>query len=214
MKPSAVLFDCDGVVVDSEGATFALLGREFSSYGLDLTRQVMEEMFLGGTMQGVFQAARGLGADLPDNWVEVFYEKLYTELALGTDLVAGIEDVLQALDAASVPYAIGSNGSEAKMKVTLGQHPDLLARFGGHVYSGQSLGAPKPAPDLYLHAARQLGVDPSRAVVVEDSPNGAKAARAAEMRCMGYAPHGNAKLAAVGAELFSDMRQLPALLGL
>ncbi len=100
------------------------------------------------------------------------------------------------------------------MQVTLGQHPALLARFKGHVYSGQDLGTPKPAPDLYLYAAAQLGVDPAQAVVVEDSPNGAKAARAAGMRCLGYAPQGNAALAAVGAELFSDMRALPALLGL
>lgn len=214
MRPSAVLFDCDGVVVDSEGATFALLGREFAGFGLDLTRPQMEALFLGGTMQGVFRAAKDLGAKLPDDWVERFYEKLYTELALGTDLIAGIETILDACDAAGVPYAIGSNGSEAKMRVTLGQHPQVLSRFGGHIYSGQSLGAPKPAPDLYLYAATQLGADPARAVVVEDSPNGAKAARAAGMRCMGYAPHGNAALAAVGAELFSDMKDLPRLLGL
>ena len=214
MTPSAVLFDCDGVVVDSEGQTFALLGTELAGYGLHLTRAQMEQLFLGGTIHGVYLAARALGADLPAGWVADFYEKIYADLALGTNLIDGIEAVLDALDASGVPYAIGSNGSEAKMAVTLGQHPKLLARFGGHVYSGQSLGKPKPAPDLYLYAAAQLGADPARAVVIEDSPNGAMAARAAGMRCLGYAPHGNVALAAVGAELFSDMKDLAALLRL
>jgi beta-phosphoglucomutase-like phosphatase (HAD superfamily) len=101
-----------------------------------------------------------------------------------------------------------------KMAITLGQHPAVQAAFGGHLYSGQTLDRPKPAPDLYLHAARQLGADPARAVVVEDSATGARAARAAGMRCFGYAPQGSAGLAAEGAVLFTDMRQLPGLLGL
>jgi HAD superfamily hydrolase (TIGR01509 family) len=214
MMPSAVLFDCDGVVVDSEGATFDLLAEDIAAYGLHFELAEMEGMFLGGTMYGLGMALRQLSDQVPEDWADRFYAKLYPHLAKGTPLIAGIECVLDALDAAGVRYAIGSNGTGQKMQVTLGQHPAFLARFKGHVYSGQDLGAPKPAPDLYLYAARQLGADPSRAVVVEDSPNGAKAARAAGMRCLGYAPHGNAELAAVGAELFSDMRQLPALLGL
>ena len=100
------------------------------------------------------------------------------------------------------------------MAITLGQHPAVRDAFGGHLYSGQTLGRPKPAPDLYLHAARQLGADPARAVVIEDSPTGARAARAAGMRCFGYAPHGGLALAAEGAVLFTDMGQLPGLLDL
>ena len=124
----------------------------------------------------------------------------------------GILTVLDALDAASIPFAIGSNGSDDKMQITLGQH-GLIPRFKG-LFSGQTLGKPKPAPDLYLHAARALGANPAHCVVIEDSPTGARAAKAAGMRCMGYAPHGNPALADVGAELFSDMKDLPSLLGL
>lgn len=98
------------------------------------------------------------------------------------------------------------------MQVTLGQHPGLTARFNGHIYSSHMLGKPKPAPDLYLHAAQALGVDPRLCVVVEDSAPGAMAAKAAGMRCMGYAPHGNPALLAAGAELFSDMNMLIRIL--
>ncbi|MGQ0611538.1 MAG: HAD family hydrolase [Paracoccaceae bacterium] len=211
--PSAVLFDCDGVVVDSEAIAFDLLRCELAGAGLVLDHTAMERHFLGATVADLFHKARGLGADLPPGWVGGFYERLYARLRMGVPLVPGIGAVLDRLAAAGVPVAIGSNGSAEKMQITLGQHPAVLARFGGHLYSGQALGRPKPAPDLYLHAAAILGVEPARAVVVEDSATGARAARAAGMRCYGYAPTGGAALAAEGARLFTDMADLPGLLG-
>ena len=132
--------------------------------------------------------------------------------ALRIGLINEVHD-LDALDAASIPFAIGSNGSDEKMQITLGQH-GLIPRFKG-LFSGQTLGKPKPAPDLYLHAARALGANPAHCVVIEDSPTGARAAKAAGMRCMGYAPHGPADhLANEGAIPFTRMTELPALLGL
>jgi HAD superfamily hydrolase (TIGR01509 family) len=205
----AVIFDCDGVVVDSEGPTFAMLGEDLARHGLPRSVPQMEAMFLGGTVQGVFDTARSLGATLPDDWVADFYERLYARLGQGTPLVAGILGVLDRLDAQNIPYAIGSNGSARKMEVTLGQHPGLIARFQGRIFSAYNVARPKPAPDLYLHAARALGVPPQDCVVIEDSPNGARAARAAGMRCMGYAPHGDgAGLLAEGAQIFRAMQDL------
>lgn len=214
MTPRAVLFDCDGVIVDSEAMTFVLLAEEFANHGLHLTPDEIARDFIGGTMTDVADRARRAGATLPGDWVDRFYQRLYAHLAQGTPLIPGILAVLDALDAAGIPYAMGSNGSDEKMQITLGQHPGLIARFNGHLYSGQSLGAPKPAPDLYLHAARALGVDPAQCVVVEDSPTGARAARNAGIRCLGYAPHGGDALRAEGAELFTAMQDLPKLLGL
>lgn len=215
MTPKAVIFDCDGVVVDSEEMTFVLLAEDFARHGLHLSVETIARDFIGGTMRDLALRARAAGADLPEDWVETFYETLYTHLAAGTPLIPGILDVLDALDAAGIPFAMGSNGSDRKMQITLGQHPGLLARFRGHLYSGQTLGAPKPAPDLYLHAARALGVAPADCVVIEDSPTGARAARAAGMRCLGYAAHTPAeRLVAVGAEPFTDMAALPGLIGL
>ena len=215
MTPKAVLFDCDGVIVDSEGMTFDLLAIDFAEHGLHLPVDTIARDFIGGTMTDVAHRARAAGADLPQDWVERFYQRLYAHLAKGTPLIPGILTVLDALDAAGIRYAMGSNGSDEKMQITLGQHPGLIARFRGHLYSGQTLGRPKPAPDLYLHAASRLGVSTADCVVVEDSPTGAQAARAAGMRCLGYAAHTPAeRLAAVGAEPFFAMSDLPRLIGL
>lgn len=215
MIPAAVLFDCDGVIVDSETIAFELLGQELTGAGLVLTRAQMQHLFLGGTLASLHVKARGMGADLPDTWVGDFYQTLYARLRSGVPLVPGVASVLMRLSKLGVPMAIGSNGSDEKMAITLGQHSAIRDLFKGHIYSGQTLGHPKPAPDLYLHAARLLGVDPGRAVVVEDSPTGARAARAAGMRCLGFAAHGGATdLAAEGAEVFVDMADLPGMLGL
>ena len=215
MIPSAVIFDCDGVIVDSEYPTFILLAQEFADYGLHLSPDQIAQDFIGGTMAGVADMARAKGADLPADWVHMFYEKLYAHLALGTPLVPGILGVLDHLDAHAIPYAVGSNGSDHKMQVTLGQYPGLIARFQGRLFSGQTLGKPKPAPDLYLHAAAALGIAPALCVVIEDSPTGALAARAAGMRCMGYVAAGHSDgLRAVGAVIFNDMADLPGMLGL
>ncbi len=215
MIPSAVLFDCDGVIVDSEPILFDLLTGDLARHGLPLSADEMERLFIGGTIPGVQARARELGAHLPDDWVDDFYVRLYTRLAQGAPLVPGIEAVLDALDAAGIPYAVGSNGSDRKMQVTLGQHPSIMRRLSGRTFSGQTLGKPKPAPDLYLHAAAFLGVAPQACVVVEDSPTGARAAKAAGMRCFGFAPHGSGTaLVNEGATLFRAMSDLPGLLGL
>lgn len=214
MTPKAVLFDCDGVIVDSEPATFALLQQDLAAHGLAVSLASLEQDYIGGTMADVASRASQNGATLPADWVDRFYAKLYSHLATGTPLIAGILPLLDRLDAANIPYAIGSNGSAEKMQVTLGQHPALYRRLEGRMFSGQSLGKAKPAPDLYLHAAAALHTAARDCVVIEDSATGARAARAAGMRCFGYAPHGNPRLAAEGAILFSDMHALPALLNL
>lgn len=213
MMPLAVIFDCDGVVVDSEGPTFLLLQQDFARHGLHVSLHDLETNFIGGTMADVETRARAHGANLPPTWRDDFYEILYDHLAGGIPLVPGILAVLDALDAQRVPYAMGSNGSDRKMQVTLGQYPGLTDRFQGRIFSGQTLGRPKPAPDLYLLAAQALGVTPARCVVIEDSPTGARAAQAAGMVCFGYAANSDgANLAAHGAIVFHAMDDLPALL--
>lgn len=215
MTPRAVIFDCDGVIVDSEGPTFVLLQQNFAAHGLMISLHDLETSFIGGTMADVEAQARARGATLPATWREDFYEVLYAHLARGTPLVPGILGVLDQLDARGIPYAMGSNGSDRKMQVTLGQYPGLIDRFQGRLFSGQTLGRPKPAPDLYLHAAQSLGASAADCVVIEDSPTGARAAKAAGIRCYGYAAQSDgARLASEGALVFHSMADLPGLLGL
>ena len=213
MRPAAVIFDCDGVVVDSEHPTLVMVRDDLERYGLTLTLEELEAGYIGGTVETVAAKARANGARLPEDWVGDFYERMYAMLRASVPLVPGILGVLDALDSAGIPFAMGSNGTPEKMQITLGQH-GLVERFRGHLYSGQALGRPKPAPDLYLHAAGRLGVDPVACVVIEDSAAGARAARLAGMRCFGYAPKGvHTGLAAEGAILFNRMQDLPELLG-
>lgn len=216
-RPEAVLFDCDGVIVDSEGPSFALFLEELALHGLPLTLDEFETRFVGGTVETVAERARAAGAQLPEGWVTHFYGRMYAMLAAGVPLVTGVTDVLDRLDATGLPFAMGSNGTLEKMQITLGQH-GLLDRFRA-VLSGQAIGAPKPAPDVYLQAARACGADPGACVVIEDSATGARAGLAAGMRVLGYAEHGAGtptarQLTALGVPLFHRMEELPGLLGL
>lgn len=214
-RPEAVLFDCDGVVVDSEPPTFALFMADLAAHGLPLTPEEFETGFVGLTVETIAERARAAGADLPPDWPARFYDRMYAMLAAGVPLVPGVQDVLDRLDAAGVPYAMGSNGSMAKMRITLGQH-GLMDRFRA-VISGQEIGRPKPAPDVYLRAAAACGADPGACVVIEDSASGARAGLAAGARVLGYAGHGAdtvtaRQLAALGVPLFHRMEDLPGLL--
>ena len=188
-KFDMVIFDCDGVLVDSEPITNRLLQRDLAEHGLDLTLDEVMGSFLGGTMMGVAEKARARGADLPEDWVDRFYERMFAALAAEVEPIEGARDVLDRLDAAGIPYAVGSNGPRSKMEITLGK-TGLINRLSPHIYSSQDLANPKPAPDVYLHAAAQLGVTPDCCIVIEDSASGAEAAQAAGMRCIGYAAMG------------------------
>jgi HAD superfamily hydrolase (TIGR01509 family) len=215
--PAAVIFDCDGVIVDSEGPTFRLLIDDLAAHGLPLTLQQLETDYIGGTIETVAARATAAGARLPATWVDDIYARMYAMLAQGTPLMPGILSVLDALDAAGIPCAVGSNGTPEKMQITLGQH-GLIPRFRA-ILSGQAIGRPKPAPDLYLMAALHCGANPAACVVIEDSPSGAQAALAARIPVLGFAPQGPdappaRALAGLGVPLFHRMADLPALLGL
>lgn len=214
---AAVLFDCDGVIIDSERPTCALLLDDLAAHGLPLTLHQLESDYLGGTIETVADRARLAGAVLPEGWVADFYVKMYAMLERDAPLIPGILAVLDALDRAGIPCAVGSNGTPRKLQITLGQH-GLIPRFRA-VLSGQEIGRPKPAPDVYLAAAAACGAAPADCMVIEDSPAGARAALAAGMPCLGYAGLGPdtpqaRQLSALGVPLFADMADLPARLGL
>lgn len=213
-RPDLVIFDCDGVLVDSETVSNTVLAVNLTRHGLPMTADRCMDLFVGGTMASVDDTARTMGADLPVDWIDEIYAETYAALRAGVDVIAGIPELLDRLDAERIPFAVGSNGSDDKMQITLGQN-GLLGRFGDAIFSAHTLKTAKPDPDLYLAAAAHFGVDPSRAVVIEDSATGATAAARAGMRCLGYAPHGDgAALKTAGAEIIDSMFAVPMLIGL
>lgn len=207
-----VIFDCDGVLVDSEGPSNAVLVDNLARYGLPLTQADCEALFVGGTMAGVGDKARELGADLPADWIDEIYDLVYARLAQGTPVIPGIAGLLDHLDATGIPFCVASNGSEQKMRITLGQN-DLWDRFQGRMFSAHTLGVAKPDPGLFLTPARQFGIAPDRCTVVEDSRTGVTAAMRAGMRCLAYVPHGNgADFTAMGAQVIRHMDEVADLL--
>jgi HAD superfamily hydrolase (TIGR01509 family) len=152
--------------------------------------------------------AAHIGGPVPAGWNERRRERLLA--ALEAEL-RPVDGVVEALDAIDAPTCVASSGEHHKMRLTLGV-TGLWERFEGRIFSATEVEHGKPAPDLFLHAAERMGAAPERCAVVEDSPFGVEAALAAGMRALGYAG-GVSTAAALGdAEVFSDMRELPALL--
>jgi HAD superfamily hydrolase (TIGR01509 family) len=212
--PKLVIFDCDGVVVDSEPLTLQLIRDDLAARGLPLDLTKTTDLFMGSTIAGAGAQAREMGADIPEDWVDLIYDKVFAALARKVESIPGIGAVLDRLDRQGIAYAIGSNGPHRKMEITLARC-GLAARFSGRTYSREDVAAPKPAPDVYLLAASQAGVAPQDCVVIEDSATGAQAAVAAGMAVFGFARETpRAKFEGLTELLFDDMGQLPALLGL
>ncbi|MCB1489164.1 MAG: HAD family phosphatase [Bauldia sp.] len=212
--PKLVIFDCDGVLVDTEATHCRMLAKNLARHGLAITPEECMARFVGSRMATIGERAVEMGADLPEDWIDEAYGEIFPELAKGVPVIDGVIDVLDVLDARRIPYCVASNGNEEKMTITLGGN-GILDRFGDRVFSAYTVGVWKPDPGLFLAAAARFGVGASECVVVEDSVTGATAAKRAGMRCFGYAPHGNgAGLAAQGATPFAAMAELPGLLGL
>lgn len=212
MRPKLVIFDCDGVLVDSERLTNEVLRASLASYGFDLPVDEIMHLFVGGTMAGVQQEVGRRGVELPADWVTMINAEVAAVLAARVELVPSILDVLDRLDAADIPYAVGSNGPMGKMQATLGR-TGLWDRMQGRIYTAHDCAAQKPAPDVYLKAAELAGVDPEDCVVIEDSASGARAAVAANMRCFGFCVDTPAsKLSPHCVATFDHMRDLLKLL--
>lgn len=213
--PKLIIFDCDGVLVDSEPVSNQVMVDNLARNGLQLTVARSMELFVGSTMARAMDKAIALGADLPEGWIEEVYAETYAALKAGVDLVPGVSDLLALLDQNDIPSCVASNGSEDKMRITLGQN-GLWQRFHPNaMFSAHALGVAKPDPGLFLAAASHFGLQARDCLVVEDSATGALAAARAGMRCLGYASEGDGeKLAAEGAEVFRSMSEVPRLIGL
>ncbi len=212
--PNLIIFDCDGVLVDSVMAHCEVLSTNFAKYGLEISPIDCRDKLGAGKMSEIGNAAQKLGASLPDHWLDEIYYEIFTRLEQGVPLIDGIEDVLKQIKAEQIKICVASNGSRKKMEIMLGAS-GLLSHFDEYIYSAHDVGVWKPDPGLFLHAAGQMREDVSECIVIEDSPTGALAAKRADMKCLGYAADTNANdLISHGATKFLSMREIPKLVGI
>lgn len=211
MIPQLVVFDCDGVLVDTEAATAAILVENLARYGLAVTPRDVATLFVGGTMEGVGAKATSLGARLPDHWLDEIYAAIYARMAEGVEVFDGVFALLDALEDAGVPCYVASNGTMEKMRHSLGPS-GLWDRFGPRILCREHH-APKPDPAMILHAMGQTGASPQRTVMIDDSAAGCRAGINAGVRTIGFATEGqDAALAAIGAEVATSMAQVRHLI--
>lgn len=212
--PDLVVFDCDGVLVDSEPISVRVGTAILAELGWTLTEQHFAERFVGCSSEHFRrEVSAGLGRSLDVDWDDRFGARYRDAFEQELQPVPGVMGVLDALDAHSTAYCVASNSSHDHVERVLSL-TGLGPRFAGRVFSADDVRSGKPSPDVFLHAAGSLGADPEGTVVVEDSVYGVRAARAAGMRCLGYAGGLTpaAHLAREGAEVFGTMEELPPLL--
>ncbi len=205
-----VIFDCDGVLVDSERLAVRVEAELISSLGWELTEADILERFVGRSdayMLGQIEEA--LGRDVPE-WGDMYRARL--ESAFHAEL-APVPGIQAALDQLQLPSCVASSGTHEKMQLTLGL-TGLFERFEGRIHSATEVARGKPAPDVFLHAAEIYQVDPANCVVVEDSRAGVEAARAAGMRSLGYCGGltPSDRLAGTSTVVFDDMENLVDLI--
>ncbi|MFD5017096.1 HAD family hydrolase [Streptomyces chartreusis] len=213
MRYDLVIFDNDGVLVDSEPISNRLLAAYLTELGHPTSYEDSIRDYMGSAMHRIHDLVlERTGERLPDDFDDVFHARVFAAFERELKAVPGAVDVLEKLGAEGVPYCVASSGSHERIRV--GHRTTGLDRYfdEGRVFSSQDVGRGKPAPDLFLHAAERMGVAPVRCLVVEDSPLGVQAAVAAGMDVYGFTAMTPAAKLAGATQLFSDMGELADLL--
>jgi HAD superfamily hydrolase (TIGR01509 family) len=210
MKWQLIIFDCDGVLVNSEPISNRIMAEVLTEKGLPLSVEACYEHFMGRTMSDcVTILASRFGHRVAVDFVDQVRERTLQALREEIEPVAGVGEALARI---AVPMCVASSGQLVKMRTTL-QLTGLLHHFEDRLFSAAGMTRGKPYPDIFLHAAQALGADPGACAVVEDSPVGVQAGVAAGMTVFGYAALSkHDALAEAGARVFSRMHDLPALL--
>ncbi len=214
--PDLVIFDCDGVLIDTERIAVPIDAEILAGLGWEITEAEVVERFLGRSEADCTrEIEEHLGRPMPPS-LSFEVDQRYRE-AFERELqpVDGVVEVLDALQRRGVPACVASSGTMEKMRFTLGL-TGLLDRFEGSIFSIDDVSRGKPAPDLFLHAAASMEVEAGVCAVVEDSPFGLEAALTAGMQAFGYAGGLTPlrRLQVPGAVVFHRMQELPDLLGL
>jgi HAD superfamily hydrolase (TIGR01509 family) len=210
MTLQAVIFDCDGVLVDSETLGNQVLVDAVRDLGLTLTVEQALTTFRGCKMATcVAVIEQWLGRTVPPDFVATVRAKTAAVFRQQLRPIAGVDTILRQIE---LPFCVASSGPRAKIELSL-EVTGLLPHFAGRIFSAYEVGSWKPAPDLFLHAAQYMGVAPTACAVVEDSVPGVQAGRAAGMTVFGFAQaQDRLRLQEAGAYVFDDMQRLPQLL--
>ncbi|HXJ33011.1 MAG TPA: HAD-IA family hydrolase [Candidatus Eisenbacteria bacterium] len=208
-----VIFDCDGVLVDSERLINRIESRLFSQVGLDVSPDEARTAFKGRTVAEIVAIAESArGATLPAGWLYDWGMLIALGFVRDLRAVSGVRSVLDRLAAREIPTCVASQAPKVRVELALAV-TDLERYFGARAFTASMVPRAKPLPDLFLYAAAAMGAEPSRCAVVEDSESGVRAAVAAGMTVFGYAADEDAEaLARAGAAVFGTMAELPALL--
>lgn len=214
--PDLVIFDCDGVLVDTETLANRRLAQWLGEAGFPVTFEYCRKHFTGRSMSSIQEEIEAAGVSLGSDFVDRWNAGLPDLFAAGVEAVPHVREVVEALRAAQIPYCVASSARVSKMRITLGA-TGLLPLFEHALFSATMVSRGKPFPDLFLYAARAGGMEPARCVVVEDSVPGTIAGIAAGMRVYSYCadPYSDREgLEVAGGILFEDMRQLSLMIGL
>ncbi|MFJ5832502.1 HAD family hydrolase [Streptomyces sp. NPDC093089] len=215
MRYDLVIFDNDGVLVDSEPISNTLLAGYLTELGHPTTYEESVRDYMGSAMHRIHELVEERsGERLPEGFDETFHARVFAAFERELEAVAGAGDVLKGLAEAGVSYCVASSGSHERIRVGH-RKTGLDAWFrDGIVFSAEDVGRGKPAPDLFLHAAERMGVAPERCVVVEDSRLGVQAALAAGMDVYGFTAMTPEEKLAGAKGFFTRMDELPAILGM
>jgi HAD superfamily hydrolase (TIGR01509 family) len=202
MRPELLIFDCDGVLIDSEDVASRIVAANLTALGWTMDAAQAQTLFLGMSiidMQPMIEAQ--LGRALPPEWRRDLAGELIEALASESVAIPGARNMLETVNLMAIDWRVASNSSDEEMCVKfLGTGLDDLMK--GRAFAAARWGRPKPAPDVYLAAARDAGVKPAHCLVVEDSVLGVRGAVAAGMVVYGFDAHGNGEhLKAAGAVL-------------
>lgn len=208
-----VVFDCDGVLVDSERLSVRLDKEFLGQLGWELTVAEIVERWVGRTEAAMkAEIAEHLGRDIDREW-SAFSERYIRAFAEELEPVDGAAEAVDAIQAAGFATCVASSGDLAKIRRNLAK-TGLLERFDGRLFSADDVEHGKPAPDLFLHAAEVMGATPERTAVVEDSAHGVAAGLAAAMTVFAYTGGVTPaeRLTGPGVIAFGDMALLPDLI--
>ena len=208
-----VIFDCDGVLVDSEPVSNRIIAEDLTARGWPMRTEDATRLFVGTSLPDMRPTVEArIGRPLPADWQAVLQARIVAALAEEAVPIPGAVEALRAVEAMGMAWRVASNSSHAEMAAKF-RRIGVGALVAGRVFSFTDVKQGKPAPDLFLAAAASAGAAPAECVVIEDSVTGVQGAVAAGMDCLGFAPHGDgAALRAAGAVPFRALAELPELL--